>query len=180
MRRRCASCAPPAASTEPVPLRLVGPRTRLGLVVALAVLALDQASKLAVLGPLESRGRIEVLPVLDFVLVWNTGISYGLLRSDGAFGRLALIVLAVSATLLVLVWLARETCSYSALGLGLIAGGAVGNAIDRAVHGAVLDFVLLHWKGWEWYVFNVADAAIVAGVGLLLYGSLLRSRPAPA
>lgn len=159
---------------------LVGPRTRLGLLVALAVLVLDQASKLAVLGPLESRGRIEVLPFLDFVLVWNTGISYGLLRSDGALGRLVLIVLALAAALLILLWLARERCSYSAVGLGLIAGGAVGNAIDRIAYGAVLDFVLLHWGTWEWYVFNVADAAIVAGVGLLLYGSVLRRRPATA
>ena len=161
-------------------LGLVGPRTRLGLFAALAVLVLDQATKLAVLGPLETRGRIEVLPFLDFVLVWNTGISYGLLRSDGALGRLALIVLALGATLLILFWLAREQCSYSAAGLGLIAGGAVGNAIDRIAYGAVLDFVLLHWGTWEWYVFNVADAAIVAGVGLLLYGSVLRRRPATA
>lgn len=163
-------------------LRLIGPRTRLGLLVAFAVLVLDQATKLFVMGPLaiESRGRIEVLPFLDFVLVWNTGISYGLLRSDGDLGQLALVVLAVAATALILLWLARETCSYSAVGLGLIAGGAVGNAIDRIAYGAVFDFALLHWGAWQWYVFNVADAAIVAGVGLLLYGSVLRRRPATA
>jgi signal peptidase II len=165
-----------------MPIRLSGPLTRLGLSVALVTLVLDQATKLIVLGPLAlaTRGRIDVLPFLDFVLVWNTGISYGLLPADGPLGRLLLVLLALGATALIVLWLAREDSRASAIGLGLIAGGAVGNAIDRVVHGAVVDFVLLHWAGWEWYVFNVADAAIVAGVGLLLYGSLRRNRPAMA
>lgn len=149
-------------------------RVRLGLLVALLTLALDQASKWLVLGPLALTDgrRIHLTPFLDLVLVWNTGISYGLLRSDGFVGRVVLTAIAVGAAVFLVGWLTRERRALNAAALGLLIGGAIGNGIDRVVHGAVVDFVLLHVGSVEWYVFNVADAAIVVGVALLLYGGL--------
>lgn len=167
------------AAAQPVE----GHRLRLGLGVALATLLLDQASKWAVLGPLRLTDgrRLALAPFTDFVLVWNTGISYGLLRSDGTAGRIVLTLIAVAATVFLLRWLARERRPLNAAALGLLIGGAIGNGIDRIVHGAVVDFVLLHFGGFEWYVFNLADAAIVIGVALLLLGGLLGAeRSAPA
>jgi signal peptidase II len=155
-------------------IRFSGPRTRLGLAVAAATILVDQGAKLALLGPyaLGERGRVEVLPFLDLVLLGNTGISYGLFQSDSALGRVVLAAIAVVAAFGLFVWLARERRASAAIGLGLVAGGALGNAIDRVLYGSVVDFVLLHWGGFEWYVFNIADAAIVAGVALLLYGAV--------
>lgn len=155
------------------------PCLRLGLLVAGVALALDQASKWYVLGPLglADGRRVALAPFLDFVLVWNSGISYGLFRSDGTAGRIALTAVAAVASIFLLLWLMRESRPVNAAGLGLLIGGAVGNGIDRVVHGAVVDFVLLHSGSFEWYVFNVADAAIVAGVALLLISGLERRAP---
>lgn len=149
---------------------------RLGLAVAVLTLAFDQITKLWVLFGyrLAEQGRVSVLPFMDFVMVWNRGISYGLFQQDALIGRLLLLAITVGAIVFLSLWLFRETSRLSACGLGLILGGALGNAIDRAVYGAVADFVLLHAAGFEWYVFNIADAAIVVGVALLLYGAFWR------
>ena len=114
------------------------------------------------------------------MLTWNTGISYGWFQQEGPFGQWALLALKVIAVALLWIWLARAGSRLSALALGLIIGGAIGNAIDRLAYGAVADFVLLHaetatWR-FNWYVFNLADVAIVAGVGVLLYESLVGYR----
>lgn len=153
--------------------KLNGPLTKYGLAIAGITLVLDQLTKLWILNvvDLDSIGRVPVLPFLDLAMAWNQGISYGLFQQDTAFGRAALVLLAVAATALLAVWLAGERLRVNAAALGLIMGGAVGNAIDRAVYGAVADFVLLHWGAFTWYVFNVADIAIVVGVALLLYGA---------
>jgi signal peptidase II len=155
-----------------------GPVFRLGVAVALATAAADQALKLWLLYgfDLPGRGRVELGPLVDLVLAWNTGISYGLLQDLGPLGQWALFALKVVAVVLLGIWLARTTSRLSAVALGLIIGGAIGNAIDRPVHGAVMDFVLFHvtaatWS-FQWFVFNLADAAIVAGVAGLLYESL--------
>jgi signal peptidase II len=153
---------------------------RLGLMVAGVTLVLDQALKLWILFVYElaGRGRVPVLPFMDLVMVWNRGISYGLFQQDGAFGRFVLFAISAVASVFLLAWLRREGSRFSAVALGLILGGAVGNAIDRLAYGAVADFVLLHAGGWEWYVFNIADAAIVVGVALLLYAAIWRgNRP---
>jgi signal peptidase II len=149
---------------------------RLGLAIAALTLVLDQITKLWVLFGyrLTEQGRVSVLPFMDFVMVWNRGISYGLFQQDALVGRLVLLAITAGAVVFLSVWLARETSRLSALALGLILGGAVGNAIDRAAYGAVVDFVLLHAAGYEWYVFNIADAAIVVGVALLLYAAFWR------
>ena len=155
-----------------------------GLLVALAALAADQASKLYLLFVygLAGRGAVEVTSFFDLVLTWNKGISYGLFQQNSAFGRWALFGLMIVATIFLWVWLARAETRLTALAVGLIIGGAWGNAIDRLAYGAVMDFVHLHTPGYEfnWYVFNLSDTAIVAGVALLLYESLIGDRAAKA
>jgi signal peptidase II len=165
---------------------LVGPFTRLGLTVAAVTLFLDQALKLWLLFAFElgRKGAVHVAPFLTLVLTWNTGISYGLFQQDGDLGRWFLIAIKLAAVVLLTLWLARIHTRLTALSLGLIIGGAFGNAIDRLAYGAVADFVLFHvtTAGWSfnWYVFNLADAAIVAGVIGLLYDSLVQDRAAKA
>ena len=152
----------------------LAPPARASFLVAAAIFVVDQAIKLWALFvfDLGSQGRVPVLPVFDLVLIWNRGISYGLMQQDSEFGRWALVALHVVASVAITIWIARERQTISSLGLALILGGAVGNGLDRILYGAVVDYALLHWGDVTWYVFNLADAAIVAGVGLLLYGSL--------
>jgi signal peptidase II len=165
---------------------LLGPLSRLGLTVAALTLLFDQALKLWLLFWFElgRKGRVSVAPFLDLILTWNTGISYGLFQQDGELGRWVLIAIKLAAIVLLTVWLARAHSRLTAISLGLIIGGALGNAIDRLAYGAVADFVLFHvtTAGWSftWYVFNLADAAIVAGVIGLLYDSLVQDRAAKA
>ena len=161
-----------------------GPLARLGLIVVAATALADQALKLWVLFvlDLEGRGRVRLTPFLDLVLVWNKGISYGLFQQRGPYGQWILLALTVVAVVLLWTWLARSTSRLMVVSLALIIGGAVGNAVDRVAYGAVADFVLLHLTTpsfrFEWYVFNLADAAIVAGVAGLLYDSLAGRRAA--
>jgi signal peptidase II len=151
---------------------------RLGLVAAVAAAAADQAVKLWLLYGfgLTARGRVPVTSFLDLVLAWNTGISYGLFQNTGPLWQWVLFGFKATAVVLLLVWLARTRSRLAGIALGLILGGAVGNAIDRAVHGAVMDFVLFHLSAptwtFQWYVFNLADAAIVVGVIGLVYETL--------
>ncbi|WP_428032239.1 signal peptidase II [Ancylobacter sp.] len=158
--------------TRPVKLRLAGPLTLYGGAFALAALVIDQASKLAVLHGVDfgPDGIVPVTPFLDIVWAWNTGISYGLF-SLGAEGWWILGGVKVLAALLFWLWLAWIDNRLEAAAVGLLIGGALGNAIDRAAYGAVFDFISLHAFGFYWYVFNLSDVAIVAGVGLLLYAS---------
>jgi signal peptidase II len=153
-------------------LSLVGPWSRYGGLIALAVLVIDQASKLAVLNLVDfgDDGLVRITAFLDFVRAWNTGISYGLF-AQGADGWWLLGGLKIIAAVLFWLWLARVVRRVEAIALGLLIGGAIGNAIDRVAYGAVFDFVSLHAFGYNWYIFNLSDVAIVAGVGLLLYDS---------
>jgi signal peptidase II len=158
---------------------------RLGAGLAALVFVLDQATKWWVL-------RIHDLPQrpperfgpIELTMVWNRGISYGLFQQHEDAGRWALVGLSIAAAIFLAAWLSRARTLVVALALGLLIGGALGNALDRALYGAVADFVLLWWIPFFPYVFNIADSAIVAGVGLLLYDSLVlegrRAAPAPA
>jgi signal peptidase II len=162
------------------------PLTRLGLAAAVATAVADQASKLWLLYGLDIRARmpLRLTSFLDLVLVWNKGISYGLLQQEGAVGQWALLAVKAAAVILLWIWLARATSRLTALSLGLIIGGALGNAIDPFFHEGVADFVLFHitteTMRFSWYVFNLADAAIVAGVAGLLYESLIGERAVKA
>jgi signal peptidase II len=160
---------------------LRGPLTFFGLGVAAIACLLDQASKLYLLFVHDlAANPIRLGPFFDFVLTRNTGISYGLFQTQGPLGQWVLLGLKAVAVLLLTVWLARAHGRLTALALGLIIGGAVGNAIDRLAYGWVADFVFFHistanWR-FNWYVFNLADVAIVAGVIGLLYESLAGER----
>jgi signal peptidase II len=163
-----------------------GPLSRFGLAIASITALSDQVSKLYLLFvfDLGARGSVPVLPFLDFVLTKNTGISYGLFQQQSAFGQWLLLAIKAAAVILLWGWLARAQTRLTALSLGLIIGGAIGNAIDRLAYGWVADFVLFHistanWR-FYWYVFNLADVAIVAGVVGLLYEALFAGRAVKA
>jgi signal peptidase II len=169
-----------------VALPALGALTRLGLIAAVLTVAADQAIKLWLLFvfDLPSRGTVQIAPFVDIVMVWNTGISYGLFPQEGAIGQWVLFAIKLAAVVLLLVWLFRAGSKLTALGLGLIVGGALGNAIDRVAYGAVADFVLFYIATatyrFNWYVFNLADVAIVAGVAGVLYDSLVNTDAAKA
>jgi signal peptidase II len=158
-------------------LPLWGPVAPLGLVLAVLVFGLDRLHKWWMLQVfnIEAHQPVALASFLDVILVWNRGVSYGLLKSN-AQGVLIAISLIISAVLWV--WLCRSRRPVAAAALGLVIGGAMGNALDRYFYGAVADFFQLHWGNLSWYVFNVADMAIVAGVGLLLYESVAERRAA--
>jgi signal peptidase II len=154
-------------------------RLRPGIIAAIAVLALDQTSKLWLLHvfDLPHRGAVKVAPFLDLVLAWNVGISFGWFQSDNQATQIILMIIKAVAVIVLAIWMARSRTLIATVALGLIIGGAIGNAIDRFAYGAVVDFALFHVqigeKTFNWYVFNLADVAIVAGVAALLYDSFL-------
>jgi len=160
-----------------------GPLSLLGLFIAVATGLIDQASKLWLIDAfdLEGRVRVPLAAFLDLVVTWNAGISYGLFQQQGAVGVWGLLAFKVAAVVLLWIWLARAASRLTAIGLGLIIGGALGNAVDRLHWPGVMDFVLFHIEtagfSFRWYVFNLADAAIVVGVALLLYDSLWAGAP---
>lgn len=155
---------------------LWGTYSRLGLWAAILTFGLDQGHKWWMIHAyrIGERGRVRVTPFLDLVYVINKGVSYGLLNQTGPWLLTGFAVVAAAA---LWVWLARAGTSWAmGLGLGLIIGGALANAVDRVVLGGVADFFSLHALGFYWYVFNIADVAIVAGVAALLYDALWASR----
>ena len=149
---------------------MTSPFLRSGIIAAIAALVLDQATKLWLLMvfDLARRGAVRVTPFFDLVLAWNTGISYGWFSNSGDTGQTILIAVKAVAVVALSIWMAKSTTRLATVALGLIIGGAIGNAIDRFAWGAVVDFALLHvqigGKTFNWYVFNLADVAIVAGV----------------
>jgi signal peptidase II len=140
-----------------------------GLGLGVLVVIADQATKLWALSALfDPPRRVPILPFLDFVPVWNRGVSFGLLSSSSEWGPWALSGFAVLVCVFMGIWLARATGWPLILGLGAVIGGAVGNVIDRVLYGAVVDFIDVHYGGLHWPAFNIADSAITLGVGLLL------------
>ena len=152
---------------------------RPGVFAAIAVLLLDQASKLWLLFVFDigHRGAVRLTPFFDLVLAWNVGISFGWFQNDSPLAQTILMLVKAVAVIILAIWMARSRTPIATIALGLIIGGAVGNAIDRFAYGAVVDFALFHvqigGKPFNWYVFNLADVAIVAGVAALLYDSFL-------
>ena len=152
---------------------------RVGIISAVITVALDQASKFWLLHVLDiaQRGAVRVAPFFDLVLAWNIGISFGWLQNDSQAAQLALMAVKAIAVVALAIWMARSHTFLATVALGLIIGGAIGNGIDRLAYGAVVDFALFHIEiagnTFNWYVFNLADVAIVAGVAALLYDSFL-------
>ncbi len=162
------------------------PAVRFGIIAAVIALVADQASKLWLLFVFDigHRGAVSITPFFDLVLAWNTGISYGWFQNESPLGAAILLAIKAAAVVLLAVWMARSQTRMATIGLGLIIGGAIGNAIDRLAYGAVVDFALFHIqigeKTFNWYVFNLADVAIVAGVAALLYDSFFGTPAAKA
>jgi lipoprotein signal peptidase len=154
----------------------------LGLIVGLLVLAADQASKWWVLNRLDlpALRQVVLLPVLNLTMVWNRGVTFGMLNGLGNLGHVLLAAVALAVVVALGFWLRRAESRLVAVAIGAIAGGAIGNVIDRVRFGAVVDFIHAHvatpWGDYSWYVFNVADAAIVCGVAALILDSQLSKR----
>ena len=149
------------------------------MIAALAALVLDQATKLWLLFVFDiaQRGVVRVTPFFDLELAWNIGISFGWFQNDSPLAQIVLMIIKAVAVIVLAIWMARSRTLLATLALGLIIGGAVGNGIDSFAYGAVIDFALFHVEiggiTYNWYVFNLADCAIVAGVAGLLYDSFL-------
>tara|TARA_B100000029_G_C17448471_1_gene914101 strand:+ start:400 stop:909 length:510 start_codon:yes stop_codon:yes gene_type:complete len=143
--------------------------SKVQLISAVVVLFFDQLTKFSVLAWIPFGYSIEMLPILSFVFVLNDGISFSLLSG---VSRLVLIPLSLVIITFV-IWLAQKnsTSNASAIGYGFIIGGAIGNVFDRSLHGAVIDFILFHYSGWSFPIFNVADTGISCGVAILLIDS---------
>lgn len=147
---------------------------RAGLLIALLVLAADQASKWWILAVImQPPTAIEVTPFLNIVLAWNRGVSFGLFNGGGQ-GAAAWPFIAVSLAIaaLLVIWLARAERRWTAAALGFLIGGAVGNVVDRFRFGAVVDFLDLHAGVYHWPAFNLADSAIVTGAAFLFAETL--------
>jgi signal peptidase II len=153
---------------------------RSGLLVAVLVLLLDLVSKLAILEWIDPPAQgIPLTSFLAIVLVWNRGMSFGMLNTDSAIVPWILGGLALAVSIALVWWLKRADRRLVIAGLGLVLGGALGNLIDRLQYGAVVDFILLHYGRWAWPAFNVADSAIFLGVVCLLWDSLFGPRESP-
>ena len=150
-----------------------------GLIICFVLVFLDQFTKQTVLTQITETDSVPILPILDFVLIWNTGISYGLFDSSGMFGRVTLSVLGLLITLFLLVQMVRSTGKLERLGYCLIIGGAIGNIIDRVIFGGVIDFISFHYENYYWYVFNLADVWISLGVITILWDSFFLSGKTP-
>ncbi len=149
-----------------------------GLMTAATAFLIDQAFKFGMIHGYQfgERQPIEVTSFFTLVMAWNPGISYSLFPATSLTGRLVLLAVTLAATGLLAAWLWRAETRLSSVALGLLVGGALGNAVDRALYGAVADFFHFHVGSFSWYVFNLADVAIVAGVALLLYESFFADR----
>ena len=146
-----------------------------GLLAAVLVLAADQGSKNWIVQGLDlpDLGSVRLLPVLNLTWVENRGITFGLLNGLGDLAPVLLTLVALGVVVALGLWLWRSERLLVAVALGAVAGGAMGNVIDRLRLGYVIDFIHAHAWGWSWYVFNVADASIVCGVSALVLDGML-------
>lgn len=150
---------------------------RLGLPVAALIIALDQATKTWIVHDIMAQPRwIEVTSFFNIVMVWNKGASFGLFSTQSPWTQAVLGGFAVVISIVLAVWMYRARSKWLAVALSLVIGGALGNAIDRAIYGAVADFLDFHAYGYHWPSFNVADIAISVGVVMLLFDGLLEKR----
>ena len=149
-------------------------------VVAAVVLVLDQLSKHWILNILRlpEYATLEIFWPLQFTRIWNNGISFGLFQASHDLVRWGLVAFSIGVAVLLAGWARTQVRALGGLALGLIIGGAIGNAIDRARFGAVVDFVDVQRLGFFPWIFNVADAGITVGVILLLADSLRKDQPA--
>jgi signal peptidase II len=146
--------------------------------IAAVVVVLDQLTKHWILAVvrLPERATLDVFWPLQFTRIWNEGVSFGMLQASHDVVRWGLVVFSLLVAGLLTVWARASARLLPAAGLGLVIGGAIGNAIDRARFGAVVDFIDVQRIGFFPWIFNVADSGITVGVILLLLDSLRRER----
>ncbi|MCG8509325.1 MAG: signal peptidase II [Rhodospirillales bacterium] len=146
---------------------------RKGLGLAVLAFGLDQATKWWIVERVMQPPRfIEITPFFNLVMGWNRGISFGLFNNDSPYNAWVLTTIAAVIVVVLLVWLRRAERGVIAAGIGLVIGGAIGNAVDRMRFGAVADFLDFHVAGFHWPAFNVADSAIFIGAALLVFDAL--------
>jgi signal peptidase II len=157
---------------------MINPRVTIGGYMLALIIMIDQLSKWLILDRMGDVERtIPVTSFLNFVLVWNKGVTFGIMNHGGQH-YMPFFLIGVAAIILFLLgrWLWRTDSTPVALALGAIMGGAVGNVIDRLRYGAVADFIDFYYGDYHWYAFNIADAAIVTGVALLLLDGMVRGK----
>jgi len=158
----------------------MGARLGPGLLIAVVVAALDQASKWWIITQVMDPPRyVEVTPFFNLVMAWNRGVSFGLFNNDSPYNAWVLTGLATVIVIALLVWLVRSEGKMVLVGIGLVVGGAVGNVVDRLRYGAVADFLDFHVAGLHWPAFNLADSTITVGALLLVLDSLFRGSETP-
>jgi signal peptidase II len=147
------------------------------------IIVLDQASKQAILGSIEPGHRVEVLePVFSLVLTYNPGAAFSLLAAESGWQRYFFILVALAASAFIVYMMGRNKADrFLCFALALVLGGAIGNLLDRILHGAVVDFLLFRWPGGPalfdpWPAFNLADSCISVGAALLIWDSFRRSK----
>nr|WP_184042875.1 signal peptidase II [Roseospira visakhapatnamensis] len=147
---------------------------RVGLITAAIVAVADQITKYIVFVGIQPPpyGGLDVTSFLSLVSVMNRGVSFGLFSSGSPWAPFILTAIAATVVAALTFWLRQAETRMLSISLGMLIGGAIGNAIDRLVHGAVMDFVNLHWEGYHWPAFNVADAAITVGAVLMVLDAL--------
>lgn len=141
------------------------------------VVLLDQATKALVIGTVKVQDSIALLPILDIVYLENTGAAFSIFAQASGWQRWFFIALALGVSLVLMIWLRRIRADHTllAIGLSLVLGGALGNVIDRVMHGYVVDFIYFHWRTWYFPAFNLADTAISVGAGCLLLDAFRES-----
>lgn len=148
-----------------------------GLIVASAVIILDQATKWWVVTIFMNPPRVvDVWPFFNVVMVWNRGVTFGFLDDTPFWGQWAFVGLSLAIVAVLLFWLRRVEARWRAAAIGLIIGGALGNVIDRVNYGAVADFLDFHVTGYHWPAFNIADSAITLGVAIMFFDALFKPK----
>ena len=148
-------------------------RLSLGLLIAIFAFFIDQLSKWWILiFVMDPPKVISVTPFFNLVLAWNKGVSFGMFSDQGDSGAWILSAIAILITLVLVFWLVKAKTNITAIGLGVIIGGAIGNVIDRLTHGAVLDFLDFYVNNFHWPAFNAADSFITIGAITLIWESL--------
>jgi len=168
----------PTPAPVPVPPQAQRTHPAAWMWLSLTVIALDQATKFLASRFLELYERVEVLPVLDFTLLHNTGAAFSMLAGAGGWQRWFFIILGCAVSLMLAVWIWRSPRGEKQLPLALahIHGGALGNVVDRVFHGYVIDFIHAHWGASYFPAFNIADSAITIGAGLLIIDAFREKR----
>jgi len=150
---------------------------RVGLLIAAGIFGADRVTKWVAVDVRDfATDPVVAGPFLNFILRWNPGVSFGMFQTNAEFVQWLLAAFAVVVSIAMAVWLSRTNSRLLAVALGLVIGGALGNAPDRILWGAVADFIDFHIGDWHWFVFNIADAAVVVGFGLILLDGLFAGK----